>query len=78
MTEEATEELVMTAYHCRHCGAERAEDALAMDDDWLCAECEHWQDSMACPTCGSTVRASLMPADMVPAAAKPKRARREG
>lgn len=72
-----SEELVMTADNCRHCGAARGDTQALPDGDWLCNHCEHYQDTMVCPTCNSVVRASLMPAEMVPAAAKPKRAKKE-
>jgi hypothetical protein len=71
--EEATQE---GSVYCRHCGEENATVNVEANPDWFCTHCEHYQDSMACPTCHSIVRASLMPENTVPAAARPKRAKK--
>lgn len=73
--------------YCRHCGAEKhvatydspitgLTTVLESGDDWLCAECERWQDQMICPTCHQLARVSLMPEEAHPQPAKPMRASR--
>lgn len=64
-----------TEANCRHCGRSTTVD-LAENPDWLCTSCEHYQDSMACPTCGSVVRISLMPDGSAPEPHAPARARK--
>lgn len=61
--------------NCRHCG--QPFDGDATDPDWLCPSCEHHQDLMQCPTCGSQVRISAMPAEMVPEIHSPARRKKE-
>ncbi len=61
--------------NCRWCGAYH-EPADGETSDWQCAECERYQDAMICPTCNGLARVSLLPADMVPAPASPKRGKR--
>lgn len=58
--------------NCRWCGVyhEPVEGETA---DWLCAECGRYQDAMVCPTCGNLARVSLLPSDMVPSPATPKK-----
>ena len=60
--------------YCRHCGQPN-DDAIA-GEDWLCPHCEHYQDTIACPTCGSPARISLLPEGVVPAPHAPARRRR--
>lgn len=78
------QQVVASDMHCRHCGAAKnvarhfspvtgQEQVYEAGEDWLCAECQRWQDQMACPTCGSIVRISLMPSDLAPKAVKPKK-----
>jgi rubrerythrin len=43
---------------CRHCG--KSSQQLSDNPDWLCPKCDHYQDTMACPTCGQPTRISLM------------------
>lgn len=66
---QAEEAPVPTPGNCRWCGAYQAE----ADGDWLCPECERYQDAMTCPTCGNLARVSLLPAELVPAPVKPKK-----
>lgn len=61
--------------NCRHCGVPSDVD-VAQNPDWLCPFCEHYQDAMACPTCGQTARISLMPAEMAPEVHAPARRRK--
>ena len=58
--------------HCHWCGATH-EPVEGESEDWLCGHCERYQDSMSCPTCGGQARVSLMPAEMVPEPAKPRK-----
>lgn len=55
---------------CRHCG--KLQQVAAGLKDWFCNACEHWQDTIACPTCGQPTRISLMPAAEVPEAHEPE------
>ncbi len=55
---------------CRHCGTPARVD-LDKDPGWFCAACDHWQNAMACPTCGNQVLISLLPPEMVPAPVEP-------
>lgn len=82
---EDEEQVAASPDYCRHCGEPKnvvtLKNAVTLTDtpydtgdDWLCASCEHWQDSMLCPTCKQPARISLMPADLAPKAAKPKKA----
>lgn len=64
-----------TEVNCRHCGAASDVD-VAQTPDWLCHVCEHYQDAMPCPTCGQTVRISLMPAEIAPEVHAPIRRRK--
>lgn len=59
--------------NCRWCGAYQAE----ADGDWLCQNCERYQDAMVCPTCGGLARVSAMPAELIPAPVKPKKQKGE-
>lgn len=61
--------------HCRHCGVPSDID-IGLTPDWLCVNCEHYQDAMPCPTCGQTVRISLMPAEIAPEIHEPARRRK--
>lgn len=45
---------------CRNCGAPARVD-LEKTPDWFCAECDTWQDTMACPVCHQPARISLFP-----------------
>lgn len=85
MADEDAEKTSADPGYCRNCGAPKRVvmsihpatlQATPSESgaDWLCAECEHWQDSMLCPTCSQPVRISLMPAELAPKAAKPKKA----
>ncbi len=56
--------------NCRWCGAYH-EPVDGESADWLCVECQRYQDAMICPTCGNLGRISLMPAEVVPAPASP-------
>ena len=58
---------------CRHCG----EAYTSFSTDPKCPHCDRYQDAVICPTCGQLARASLMPEDSVPSAAKPKKAPKE-
>lgn len=52
---------------CVNCGA-RAEAGRSIErgeTGWLCHWCGTW-GQIACPTCGSTVRADQVPAELVP------------
>jgi len=52
---------------CRHCGAD-GPHAFASDvSDWLCPECERYQNSVICPTCHGLADVRLMEPDAVPA-----------
>ena len=64
-----------TSENCWWCGAYH-EARSDEDPDWLCPSCERYQDAMTCPTCGGLARVSLLPADMVPAAATPKKGKK--
>lgn len=66
---EAVEE---TAHYCYHCGAVNTAENL--DADWLCPQCDKYQDSVTCPTCHQVANKSLMDAGDVPPPAKPKKA----
>lgn len=58
--------------YCRWCGA--GVDAWTAEPaDWLCGSCDRWQDATTCPTCGGNARLSVLPADMQPKPAKPKK-----
>jgi hypothetical protein len=70
------EEVQLEPKHCRWCGAYH-EVAVDEPEDWLCPECERYQDAMACPTCGNLARVSVLPADAVPAPVKPKNQKRK-
>lgn len=63
---------VVESGYCRWCGAYREE----ADGDWLCGECERYQDAMICPTCGGLARVSLLPAEVVPSPAFPKKGKK--
>lgn len=56
--------------NCRWCGAwhEATEET-----DWLCDECQRYQDAMSCPVCGGLTRVSLLPAEHQPRVAEPKK-----
>lgn len=69
MDDEAVTEGIEIRDYCRHCGVKGA--VVAPDGDWLCTACERYQDATACPTCGSTVRISLLPEELAPKPAKP-------
>jgi len=58
--------------YCRHCG-EQAPAGTDAESNWLCKECERYQDSQVCPTCQSVVSASQLPEDMIPEAHAPKK-----
>ena len=75
MADDVEESVDPSAVYCRHCG-EPAKDGTKWNTDWLCVYCQRYQDSMACPTCHSTVRISLMSEDVVPAPHAPLRRRR--
>lgn len=64
-----------TEVNCRHCGVPSEVD-VEKTPDWLCTACEHYQDAMPCPTCGSVVRISLMPAEMAPEVHAPVKRRK--
>lgn len=65
--------------HCRHCGQPAPDDLDATaTPDWLCPSCEHYQDAMICPTCGSNARISLLPAELAPAPHEPAKRKRSG
>jgi len=57
--------------NCRWCGAYH-EPGVDESADWLCAECERYQDATICPTCGNLARVSLLPSEYVPAPVAPK------
>ncbi len=61
-----------TPGNCRWCGAYH-EQMPDEPEDWLCSECERYQDAMICPTCGNLARVTVLPAEMIPEAAPPKR-----
>jgi len=61
--------------HCYHCG-EEAPAGTEDGSNWLCAKCSRYQDSQVCPTCHSVVSASALPAEMVPEAHAPKKAKK--
>lgn len=71
-TQPAEAEVPEQAAPCRHCG-QPAPDGAEAGSDWLCPACEHYQDLMLCPTCNQPVRISLMPAEMAPEPAAPRR-----
>lgn len=76
--EEGVEEEVLAppvVVHCRHCGQPH-DGEVPEGDDWLCVNCEHYQDQMLCPTCKQPARISLMPADLAPAPHAPARRRK--
>lgn len=58
----------MSEINCRHCGT--LNDAPD-DADFLCKNCGHWHNTVACPVCHQPVHVSLLPADLVPAPHKP-------
>lgn len=68
---EDTEPEVVTA-NCRHCGAAH-EMVEGESSDWLCSECDKYQDTMACPECGQPTSISLMDPAKVPAPHAPQR-----
>lgn len=70
--DEAPQEEGPTPGYCRWCGAYREE----ADGDWLCGECERYQDAAICPTCGGLARVSLMPAGTVASPASPKKGKK--
>lgn len=72
--EDAQSNADMVTVHCRWCGAPT--ETAAEGEDFLCDNCERYQDAMACPTCGQIARVSLMPEDMVPAPHAPARRRK--
>jgi RNA polymerase subunit RPABC4/transcription elongation factor Spt4 len=46
---------------CPHCAAPR--EALLETKDgsaWLCAKCERWSNTTACPTCGQPVAFAVL------------------
>jgi len=57
--DETTDEPTMQKVACRHCGTES--EHMSDDTDWLCKACDHYQDTIACPTCGQPMRMSLHP-----------------
>lgn len=57
---------------CRWCGAYHEG---VPGEDFLCAECDHYQNSMICPTCGELANVAALPADVVPAPVAPKKAK---
>ena len=61
-----TEDAIEINHNCRHCGKKNAN---ATPGDWLCPNCERWQNTVGCPTCGQPVDISQLPSDTVPAAA---------
>jgi hypothetical protein len=73
-TQEAPVEYEAEPMYCRHCGEQN--EGVAEGEDWLCLQCERYQDSMVCPTCNQVTRSSLMPEDLRPAAHAPKRHRK--
>lgn len=81
---EEEEQVAASPEYCRHCGEPKSvathknpitltETAMEAGDDWLCAHCERWQDQTICPTCHQVARISLMPEEMAPKAARPKK-----
>jgi hypothetical protein len=58
--------------NCRNCGAPARVD-LDKNPEWLCADCDHYQSTIACPTCHQPVRIDQLPAELVPAPADPGR-----
>lgn len=68
---EAAPEAEAEPQYCRHCGDEIS------DADGVCDNCGRLQDSAVCPTCGSVVRLSQLPEDMVPEAHAPKTRKRK-
>jgi len=54
---------------CRHCGVTPLIEVSGAD--WLCPNCDKWQDTIACPTCGAPARISLLPKTVVPKAHDP-------
>ena len=63
------EEITTSNDHCRHCGAPAGE---GQSGDWLCAECDRFQNTTACPLCGQAIAVNMLPLDQQPSA-KPKR-----
>lgn len=61
-----------TEHHCRHCGKKTDIDTGA-NPDWQCRFCGRFQNTVACPMCHQPVSVDVLPADAVPAAAKPRR-----
>lgn len=57
---------------CRHCG-KPTELPADYPQDWLCASCERYQDSMVCPTCHQVARISAMPAEHHPEPHEPQK-----
>lgn len=54
--------------NCRWCGAPH--EGMP-GEDWLCEDCDHYQGSMICPTCGGLASVAALPADVVPAPVMP-------
>jgi len=63
---------------CRHCGAHAEFGPDGEPEDWLCTECERYQDTMVCPTCHQPARISLMPEDLAPERHSPRRRKGKG
>jgi hypothetical protein len=61
--------------NCRHCG--HLNDTTSTDGDWLCPNCERYQDQMTCPTCKQPARISLMPDEFAPTPHAPVRRRKQ-
>jgi hypothetical protein len=73
--EEAQEPQGPAEVNCRWCGKPH-ELAANESEDWLCQDCERFQDTTTCPTCHQLARVSLLPADMTPEPHAPTRRRK--
>lgn len=71
----AVPEVAPGSVYCRHCGEEGPAGTDAASN-WLCTDCERYQDSQICQTCHSVVSASQLPEDMVPPAHAPKKGKK--